>query len=329
MKKYFFHALVLSLALAFTACEEEPVLIKDPVTQLSNDCIKRSLPQAPNLVGGEIEFAYAMAIPKNLGKLSSAQVVASIAGAEGTRFDPNSYNTNASGQDVPVLVASDSQTSGATTSVTFTADTCAATLRYYYVAPETARGKEVEFTFSVKASNGQTAEFKMGPYKISKMEMSRSLDLTNDDCYISLSTEGEAAKVYSKADLAANSGLASSIDLVYSFSSKGDISHAFYTASSPAGVLDVASLPSGMNETKMIKIYGLRDRQLADDKYDNFVDDLDFETFDFGKAVNYVIGMKQEAGLWAETAGGKYRAYLYVNTAASGKMTVSVKRYKK
>ena len=99
---------------------------------MSNDCVKRSLPLAPNIIGNEIEFAYAMAVPKNLGKLASAQVVASIAGATGTYFDPNSYYTNSSGQDVAVRVASDSQTNGTITSVNFTVDTCAATLRYYY-----------------------------------------------------------------------------------------------------------------------------------------------------------------------------------------------------
>ncbi len=329
MKLKYCYILLLSLAFAAVSCTEyEPQLIKDSVTELTNDCIKRSLPVAPNLVGYDIEFAYAMAIPKNLGKLTSAQVVASIAGAEGTRLDPNSYYTNTSGQDVPVRVASDSETSGTTTKVSFQVDTCAATLRYYYVIPESARGKEVSFTFSVKASNGQTAEYKLGPYKISKQDIATNLPLTNDVCYLSFTNEGEAVHVYSKDDLAANSGLASSIDLMYTFSSKGDISYAFYTASSPAELLDGLSLPSGMNDTKMLKVYGLTDRQLADLKYTNFIDDLDFETLNMSAAINYVFGLKEQAGVWVETAGGKYRAFVYVNKAASGTMTVSVKRYK-
>src|SRR5690606_4254041 len=141
--KNIYSALLLACAFMGVSCDDEPVLMRDAVTSLSNDCIKRSLPIAPNLVGEEIEFAYAMAIPTELGTLTSAEVVASIPGATGTYFDPNSYNTNASGQDVPVLVASDSQTSGATTSVQFTVDTAAATLRFYYIIPEEARGKEV------------------------------------------------------------------------------------------------------------------------------------------------------------------------------------------
>src|SRR5690606_17550698 len=170
--------LLITLGFLWVSCDDDMTLIGDPVTVLSNDCIKRSLPIAPNLIGQEIEFAYAMALPTELGKLTSAQVVASIAGAAGTYFDPNSYHTNASGEDVPVLVASESQTSGGTTSIQFSADTAAATLRFYYVIPEEARGKEVSFTFSVKADNGQSAEFSMGPYKISEMDMTRGLSLT-------------------------------------------------------------------------------------------------------------------------------------------------------
>ena len=189
MKLKYYYFVLLSFALTLVACDDDPVLLKDPVSALSNDCIKRSLPVAPNIVGNEIEFAYAMAIPNELGKLSSAQVVSSIAGATGTYFDPNSYYTNSSGQDIPVKVCSDSQTNGTTTVIDFTVDTCAATLRYYYIIPEEARGKDVQFSFSVKASNGQVAEYKLGPYKISKMDMAKNLSVTNDKCYLSFLNE--------------------------------------------------------------------------------------------------------------------------------------------
>ena len=216
MKLKYYYFVLLSFALTLVACDDDPVLLKDPVSALSNDCIKRSLPVAPNIVGNEIEFAYAMAIPNELGKLSSAQVVSSIAGATGTYFDPNSYYTNSSGQDIPVKVCSDSETNGTTTVIDFTVDTCAATLRYYYIIPEEARGKDVQFSFSVKASNGQVAEYKLGPYKISKMDMAKNLSVTNDKCYLSFLNEGEAVHIYSKADLQANPSLAAKIDIMSS-----------------------------------------------------------------------------------------------------------------
>jgi len=329
-QKYIYVTLLLALSFLWVSCNDDTILIGDPVTALSNDCIKRSLPVAPNLIGQEIEFAYAMAVPKELGKLTSAQVVASIPGAAGTYFDPNSYHTNASGEDVPVLVASESQTSGGTTAIQFSADTSAATLRFYYVIPEEARGKEVSFQFSVKASNGQSAEYSMGPYRISEMDMTRSLLLTSDEqCYISFRDNSEAAVIYSKSDLAADPALASQIDIVYAHHSSADISHAFYSANAPEAYRPDVVFPSGFsNQTKMIKEYGLRDRQLSNLQYSHFIDDMDFETINMGRSTDYVLALKEEAGVWVETADAGYRAFVFINNAGASGMTVSVKRYK-
>ena len=77
------------------------------------------------------------------------------------------------------------------------------------------------------------------------------------------------------------------------------------------------SLPVFVNNTKMIKVYGLQDRQLSDLQYSKFIDDLDFETIDMSKCTNYILGLKEEAGAWVETADGKYRAYVYINKASA------------
>jgi hypothetical protein len=55
--------------------------IRTPVAKdvLQNDVIKRSM--GPNVTGTAIEFAYAMALPHTKGKLVSAEVEATIAGA--------------------------------------------------------------------------------------------------------------------------------------------------------------------------------------------------------------------------------------------------------
>ena len=37
--------------------------------------------------------------------------------------------------------------------------------------------------------------------------------------------------------------------------------------------------------------------------------------------------MKEESAFWAETNDGKYRAFVYVNKAPKGEMTISAKRY--
>jgi hypothetical protein len=43
---------------------------------------------------------------------------------------------------------------------------------------------------------------------------------------------------------------------------------------------------------------------------------------------SYALRMGEQYGVWVETADGKYRAYVYVNSVAANKMTISVKRYK-
>ena len=66
-------AAMLSIVFSLTACDDDDDgLTITPKNELQNDVIKRTL--GPNLVGLNIEFAYAMAIPKSLGKLVSAQV---------------------------------------------------------------------------------------------------------------------------------------------------------------------------------------------------------------------------------------------------------------
>lgn len=319
---------LFALSGIFMSCDNEQHLLKDPVTALSNDCIKRTLPTQPNIVGDVIEFAYAMAIPSNLGKLTSAQAEATIAGAEGTRFDPNSYYTNNSGKDIGVLVCADSQTSGPKTSIQFSADTCAATLRYYYVIPEAARGKQVSFKFSVKSSNGQTAEYELGPYSISKMDMMVNQTLTNGaDCYLSFHNEGEAVHIYS-ADEVSNASVAANIDLVYAYSTLADVNHAFFTPAAPAELRPGVTIPSGVSaNSKLVRVYNLQDRQLSDLNNAKFIDDLDFEKMDFSGSMTYALRMGEQYGVWVETADGKYRAYVYVKSVAANKMTISVKRY--
>jgi hypothetical protein len=97
-----------------------------------------------------------MALGFDAGKLTSAQVEATIPGAAGTYLEHRSYYTNSSGDDIGIVVGNPSVTNGGRTEVTFTKDTCAAALRYYYIIPEEARGKSVTFTFSAKASTGET-----------------------------------------------------------------------------------------------------------------------------------------------------------------------------
>jgi len=319
--KYIFFS--LSLAAVLSSCKEEEYAIPTLPQELQNDVIKRTL--GPNLSGLNIEFAYAMALPKSMGKLVSAQVEASIGGAESTYMDNKSYYTNASGVDVGIEVGSKSVNDGGKTTVTFTKDTMAATLRYFYRIPTSAKGKEVSFKFSATASNGQTVTYNMGPYKIAEMDMVLDLDVKDSSAaYISI----EDLAVYNPTQAAAN---AAKIDLVYLYRVIPNVTFTHgLVAPSAKTYLPGVTLPAGVNRTaKVQKVWALRDFHLARLQYGVYIDDLDFQQLDMSTAVDYAINLRAEAGTWVETADGKYRAYVYVNSInnATKSAKISIKRY--
>lgn len=319
--------LAAGLALLFGSCKDNTYTIPDGVTDLTNDCLKRSL--GPNMVGGTIEFAYAMSMPYNTGHLVSARVEASIAGADNTWLEHRSYHTGSSGEDVGVEIGTPSVNDGALTTVTFTKDTCAATLRYYYMVPEEARGKQVSFRFSVTDSNGKEVSYDMGPYDVSSMDMKLDIELKNNTYF---SIEDMAAY-----DAETAAAMPEKIDFVYLHRIQRGVkfNHALVSPTAKnveAGFLPNITLPAGVaNSTKLYKTYSSSDQQLARDEYGVFVTDLDLRTFDFSNVLtDYAINVSQKAGAWVETADGRYRAYIYVNEAAENKagMVISMKRIK-
>ena len=321
---YFSFISIMLVAVFFTSCKNEDYSVPLGKTGLNNDCIKRTL--GPNIVGSNIEFAYAMALPQTEGKIVSAQVDATIAGATGTYLENRSFNTSASGVDVGITVGSPSVNTNNSTMVTFTKDTCAATLRYFYTVPEAARGGSVSFTFSVKDSKGRTASYKMGPYSVTKMDM--KLDLVATDgkaCYLSIAD----LALYDATTAAAN---AANIDLVYLYRAIPGITftHALVSPAAPAEFLPGITLPTGVSKsTKMSKTWALNDFNLARLQYGIYIDDADFKVIDFTNAPNYITNLKAQAGTWVETADGKYRAYIYINAVnnTAPSMTISIKRY--
>lgn len=324
LRKYFLYTLkAVCCILLLSACQEEEYMIPELEGGLHNDVIKRTL--GPNVVGLDIEFAHAMALPGEEGRIVSAQVDASIPGAEGTYLEHRSYHTNGSGEDVGVIVGEPSVTQATSSLVKMVADTNAVTLRYYYIIPEEARGKEVTFNFSANSSNGQSVNYAMGPYQIAKMDMVLDLELIDgDSSYISL----QDMAVYNADDAALH---AEKIDLVYLYRSiPGVTFHHALVSPANSQYLPEVTLPAGVNRsTKVRKAWDLRDFHLARLQYGDYVDDLDFEKLDLSDSPDYAINMRSEAGAWVETADGKYKAYIYMNSVdnKNGRATISIKRY--
>ncbi|HEY9489295.1 MAG TPA: DUF4466 family protein [Chryseosolibacter sp.] len=323
-RKYSYTHFVWLLAgmLLVSACEEDEYALPTLEKGLQNDAIKRTL--GPNMVGLDIEFAYAMAIPENEGRLTSVRVEASIPGAAQTKLENNGYHTDGSGNDIPTLMGEPATTEGGVSQMTFTKDTVAATIRYYYVIPEEARGQSVSFTFSATASNGQTVSYKMGPYKIANMDMVRNLTAVNNGtCYISIAD----MTIYNAAEAAANPD---KIDLVYLYrSTPSAFAHALVSPAADPQYLPGVTLPAGVTKsTRISKAWSVKDFHLAQSEVGVYIDDVDFEVLNISTTPNYATNMKAESGAWVETADGQYRAYIYVNAVSNGgaSMTLSMKR---
>ncbi|HZE85893.1 MAG TPA: DUF4466 family protein [Puia sp.] len=327
LSKYSGFVFLLAAApLFFTgSCKKNNYALPNLPNKLQNEAIKRTL--GPNIVGQQIEFAYAMAIKPNFGKLVSCLAEASIPGAPGTFMENRSFYTAQTGADVGITVGTPSVTVGTATTVTYNRDTSAATLRYYYVIPEAARGKTVTFRFTATSSDGEKISTLMGPYTITKMDMKLNLKLSDNNLmYISI---GDTA-VYNAADAAAH---AASIDLVYLYRNltTSAFNHALVAPAADPQYLPGVTLPAGVNRTaKLLKEFNMQDHNLAPGlQYGTlFIDDVDFQKLDLTGDPNFAINLKQEAGVWVETADGKYRAYIFMNTvAAAGTATISMKRY--
>ncbi|MDR1089785.1 MAG: DUF4466 family protein [Prevotella sp.] len=336
--KYLF--LIIPVAL-FTSCSD------DKESNVKNDFLKKTT--SPAIVGETIEFAYAMGTTS--GRLNTAEAVASIPGAQGTGFGLYSYYTVRTGPtEASIQTVKETSTNGATSTAameekvdthymnpvvplgTSRSDLIAATLRYYYVVPEEARGKEFSLRFAAKSTDGGSASYQTPAYKVSKMDMKRLIVMTNSNaCYFSVAD----MEAYTKEEVE-NRNLSEKIDFVYMYQAQlggFTYNHAFVSpGTDPMFVAIPANIPPGWtkNNTLMEKRVDVRDAQLKGSIPNVYIDDIDFETLNLSAAVDYVLDCKAEEGAFMKTADGKYAAYIFINslnTDNGGTMTVSIKRY--
>lgn len=319
MKKYIILPFLCLLALS---CKKEGITV---ATELGCDCINRYYYE-PFIVGTQMEFAFAMYMPKGSGRLNSAEVICSIPGAEGTSLENYAYSTDDYGQDLPHRIGDRCVVDGNKYTVSFDVDTVATTLRFHYVVPEEARGRKVDFNFAVSDSNGKKAEYDITDCEIREMEMKLDIPLTPERCFFSL----EELNSYTKAEAEEKNV---QIDFLWGysglFSDKGDRSF----IGNPARVADygqffTAPIPRTAVDTPKMMRYNILDHQLARQEFSGFyIDDRDFRTLNINCSTSIIIGLQNRTGFWVESADGKYRAYVYCNSYSAEGCVLSVKRY--
>jgi hypothetical protein len=100
-----------------------------------------------------------MALPRTSGKLVTAQVEASIAGAAGTYLENKSYYTNSSGQDVGITVGSPSVNDGKITKVSYSlVYQCSYPSVFLYRSPKKPAAARYHLPFLPAAVMGKTSQ---------------------------------------------------------------------------------------------------------------------------------------------------------------------------
>lgn len=328
--------ILLTVLLAGISCSKE-----EYVGILKNDCLHRSW--GIHMVGEELEFAYAAAMPYGSGKIESIKVVSSIEGDENTRIDPYAYKTDSSGEDVGTQVARVvEQTNPCARKVDMIKDTCAITLRYYWHIPEAARGKSVSFDFYASADNGEVVHYRMGPITCSKQHCLTGMQADNQKCYISV----EDMAVYTYDEVVAGN---KTVDIVYQYkevktptsptggSSIGGLNKCFFSPTKDASgrirELSDIPLPPVERNTKLRESAHAKDEVIEKSKWHLYITDEDFRALDFDRMgySNMVTNFVTEYNcIWIETEDGKYRAWIWVNTPSSehtDAITFGMKRY--
>ncbi|MBO0948020.1 DUF4466 family protein [Fibrella forsythiae] len=302
----------------------------EPEQPLKNDLLKKTV--GPAIVGDRIEFAYAIGTLE--GDLKNVRAEATVAGGPGTGFSRNSWYTNYStGVDQPKQTATDTLTNGnvSTANILDVATNKAVTLRYYYYPTADSQGKDVSFRFSGTNSTGKEVSIQSPNYRISSMDMKRSIVLGDGaKAYVSLAD----MTAYTKAEVEQNN-LANKIDFVYVYRPTINtfaFGHAIVAPSNPTYLADV-TLPTGLAKprTAIDKRVDVKDAQLRGTAgFDVFIDDIDLQQTTFTNAADYAYGLAADQGAFVKSADGTYAAYVYVNAVnnTAKTMTVSIKRLK-
>ncbi|ADB36620.1 DUF4466 family protein [Spirosoma linguale] len=326
MRPYFLSFVYVAFVLLAVSCKETV----QPAEPFKNDLLKKTT--GPAVVGDRIEFAYAIGTLE--GDLKNVRAEATLAGGIGTGFSRNSWYTNYStGVDQPRQTATDTITNGAvsTANIIDAATNKAVTLRYYYYPTADAQGKDVSFRFSATSSTGKEVSIQSPIYRISSMDMKRSIVLGDGaKAYVSLAD----MTAYTKAEVEQNN-LAGKIDFVYIYRPTINtfaFGHALIAPSNPTYLQDVI-LPTGLTKTRTAidKRVDVKDAQLRGTAgFDVYIDDIDLRQTTFVNAADYAYGLAADQGAFVKSADGAYAAYVYVNAVnnTAKTMTVSIKRLK-
>ena len=297
-----------------------PACDSDDDSPLKNDFLKKT--SGPVLVGSTIEFAYAIGSTDHT-PLKAVEVTATYPGAIGTGIGTHGIATNSdNGEEMEFLIATQTSTEG-NLSRAYLVDTIAATVRYFYVVPEEARGKSIRFKFRALTDNS-SASLETPEYAVGNVEVFKNLTLTSgqNSCF-SL----ETMRSYT-LDEVESLGIADKIDFIYSYKqtlgSGWTFAHGLVAPSNNKGYLYPVEIPAGASNNTLLEKRYWPDGQLKTSGVPTiYVDEIDLRGATFDGTIGHAYELGQDQGVLIKSHDGKYVAYLYINGTSSNTLTMN------
>ena len=336
-RKFLTVFLLLIMTSAFMSCEKNEDY--ELITYL-----KKSY--GPIIVGQQVDFSFSIA-SNDGSSLKNFDITATHAGKTGTTADTKCYWTLLDGKTYYKEMLTGITTSGNLTSgavidgVVWEKGTVsgyssqAVTIRYSYIVPEEARGKNLQFSVKYTTVDGSVQSYSTLNYPVEKMDMVTDIVLNDPSGntgknYYSISD----LKAYTKAEVETQNK-SGAIDFVYRYSTSaistpggGSITLSS-CISAPSGTvyLNTSYIPATWTKNAtLIEPRKWDDMQLKGNTPNSYITDLDLEGTSLNGNTFGEYGLKKDFSLVMQTADGKYRAFVYLKNVGTATVTIGIKR---
>jgi hypothetical protein len=300
----------------------------------------------PVIVGHQVDFSFAIASDDG-SSLKNFEITATYPGQTGTTADTKCYWTLLDGVTYNKEMLSGIITDGRVTSGSVIDgikwemgsvsgySSQAVTIRYFYIPPEEARGKKLQFDISYTTVNGSEKSYSTIEYNVEKMDMVKDVVLTDPAGntgrnYYSLSE----LKAYTQAEVEAENKSAV-IDFVYRYTTSSIPTPGGNTitlgtcisAPSHAVYMNTNYIPAAWSKNAtLIEYRKWDDMQLKGNTPNSYVTDLDLQSTSLNGNTFGEYGIKKDFSLLMQTADGKYLAFVYFKTVGTATVTIGIKR---
>lgn len=276
---------------------------------LQNDLFLRGT--EPIMVGCTMEFVYSLGSTDG-NPLKAVEIIAPFSGDKGTKIYKTGLYTNPNnGNDEEVLIITDTETDGSISKAYFI-DTIAASVRYSYVVPKEAQGKDLKFHFR-GITDTSSSEITSMTYHVNNIEIFKGFIMNTEKNCFSI----ENMKTYTIEEVNSN-GIQDKIDFIYTYKptmgSGFTFNHALVSPSNEKGYLYPIEIPYNCNNKTLIEKRLWPDGQLKTSGIPSvYVDEIDLRNAQFDGITTHAYDLLKDQGIIIKSHDEKYIIYLYIN----------------